>query len=72
MRADRLRGPFFIVRDGNTFLIGSELRLCSTLYSGLVFRANLDALILKIFRAKYYPRRNFLNAIVGKSPCYAW
>ncbi|KAL8517970.1 hypothetical protein ACS0TY_009313 [Phlomoides rotata] len=34
--------------------------------------SNPNALISRIFKAKYFPTGNFLNASVGHSPSYAW
>ncbi|KAL8489045.1 hypothetical protein ACS0TY_025087 [Phlomoides rotata] len=34
--------------------------------------SNLNALITRIFKAKYFHRGNFLNVGVGHSPSYAW
>lgn len=37
------------------------------------FSTDLDALVTRVFKAKYFPRRNFLEAQLGhNTPNYSW
>jgi hypothetical protein len=33
---------------------------------------NHDSILSKVFKAKYYPKERFLNAILGHNPSYIW
>lgn len=37
-----------------------------------IFFSNLDTLISKIFKAKYYPKREFMDAKIDHNPSYNW
>ena len=39
---------------------------------GWRFLTNLDALVSRVFKAKYFPRGSFLEAEVGHNPSFIW
>ncbi|CAN1787420.1 Uncharacterized mitochondrial protein AtMg00310 [Linum perenne] len=39
---------------------------------GWKFQTQPDALVTKIFKARYFPRRDFLSAPPGHGPSYVW
>ena len=34
--------------------------------------SNQDTMIFKVFKAKYFPNKDFLDAKLGHSPSYVW
>lgn len=39
---------------------------------GWKFLSSPDALMARVFKAKYYPRRDFLQSELGSNPCHCW
>lgn len=39
---------------------------------GWRFISNLNSLLARVMKAKYFPRSNFLNTPLGNNPSYVW
>lgn len=54
---------FIHLHDFNVVLLGKQ---------GWRLLTKLDSLVARIYKARYYPQENFLNAKVGGSPIFVW
>lgn len=55
---------------GFIYLHGFNLSMLGK--QGWKFISNQDAIVTKVFRAKYFPNVDFLDANLGHNPSYVW